>query len=88
MEASLIQPIASLGVGGFAVLVMWWMYQSAATERKSNDARLDERDAQYRALEKEVRQEITAQLIASTQTNAASQKVMERVLDQLGATKK
>lgn len=84
MPVELIQPVASLGVGGFAVLVMWWMYQSAAMERKANDARLDERDNQYRALEKEVRSEITTQLIASTSTNAATQRVMERVLDKLG----
>lgn len=75
--------ISNLGVAGMAILVMWWMYQSAATERKDNDSRLDQRDEQYRALEKEVRTEITAQLIASTATNAAAQKVMERVLDKL-----
>ena len=77
--------ISNLGVAGFSILVMWWMYSSAANERKANDARLDTRDTQYRELEKEVRTEITAQLIASTTTNAATQKVMERVLDKLSS---
>ena len=76
--------VSNLGVAGFSILVMWWMYSSAANERKANDARLDDRDAQYRILEREVRTEITAQLVASTSTNAATQKVMERVLDKLG----
>lgn len=75
--------ISNLGVAGAAIMVMWWMYQSAAQERKLNDERLDKRDEQYRALEKEVRTEITTQLITSTATNAATQKVMERVLDKL-----
>ncbi len=83
MPTDLIQPATSLGVAGFAILVMWWMYQSAASERKAYDERLDERDRQYRALEKEVRTEISAQLVASTSTNAAAQQVMERVLDKL-----
>lgn len=77
--------ISNLGVAGAAILVMWKMYESAAKERKANDERLDARDEQYRMLEKEVRTEITTQLIASTTTNAATQRVMERVLDKLGA---
>lgn len=83
MPADLVQPASSLGIAGFAILIMWWMYQAAAAERKANDERLDGRDSQYRQLEREVRTEITAQLIASTATNAATQKVMERVLDKL-----
>lgn len=76
--------ISNLGVAGFSILVMWWMYSQAAQERKANDQRLDKRDEQYRALEREVRTEITTQLIASTATNASAQRVMERVLDKLG----
>lgn len=77
--------ISNLGVAGFSILVMWWMYSAAAAERKANDQRLDRRDEEYRKLEREVRNEITAQLIASTTTNASAQKVMERVLDKLEA---
>lgn len=86
MSTDLVQPIASLGVGGFAVLVMWWMYQSSVIERKANDARLDSRDLQYRQLEREVRTEITTQLVAATATIGSAQKVMERVLDKLSVT--
>lgn len=75
--------ISNLGVAGFSILVMWWMYRSAAAERKANDQRLDKRDDEYRALEKEVRTEISAQLVAATSTIGQNQKVMERVLDKL-----
>lgn len=75
--------ISNLGVAGAAILVMWWMYQSAAAERKRNDDRLDERDVQYRTLEREVRTEISAQLAAATSTIGQNQQVMERVLDKL-----
>lgn len=75
--------ITNLGVAGFSILVMWWMYQSAANERRAYDQRLDARDDQYRTLEKEVRTEITSQLVAATSTNASAQKVMERVLEKL-----
>lgn len=75
--------ISNLGVAGFSILVMWWMYSSAAKERRANDERLDARDMQYRALEKEVRTEISAQLVAATSTIGQNQQVMERVLDKL-----
>lgn len=78
-----LSTISNLGVAGAAILVMWWMYQSAAGERKANDERLDARDAQYRALEREVRTEISAQLAAATSTIGQNQQVMERVLDKL-----
>lgn len=75
--------ISNLGVAGFSILVMWWMYRSAAEERKHNDARLDARDDEYRTLEREVRTEISAQLSAATATIGQNQQVMERVLDKL-----
>lgn len=78
-----LSTISNLGVAGAAILVMWWMYQSAAAERKANDERLDARDSQYRQLEREVRTEISAQLAAATSTIGQNQKVMERVLDKL-----
>ena len=83
MPSDLIQPATSLGVAGFAVLIMWWAYQSSVEERKRYDDRLDQRDAQYRALEKEVRVEVSAQLAAATSTIGQNQQVMERVLDKL-----
>lgn len=75
--------ISNLGVAGFSILVMWWMYQSAAKERKAYDERLDSRDQNYRDLEKEVRISVTTQLMASTSALYENSKVMERVMDKL-----
>ena len=75
--------VANLGIGGFAILVMWWMYQSAANDRKRNDERLDKKDDHFRALENEVRTNITAQLMASTSALHENSKVMERVVDKM-----
>lgn len=83
MSVDLIQPATSLGVAGFAILIMWWAYQSSVEERKRYDARLDERDEQYRKLEREVRTEITIQLVAATSTLKETSQVMERVIDHL-----
>ncbi len=75
--------ISNLGVAGFSILVMWWMYQSAAKERKAYDERLDRRDEGYRQLEKEVRTSVTTQLVTSTSALYENSKIMERVLDKL-----
>lgn len=83
MDTGLVQPALNLGIAGFAILVMWWMYDSSVSERKANDERLDKKDTQFRELEKEVRTEITAQLVASTSAMAENSKVMERVVDKL-----
>lgn len=83
MTTELVQPAINLGVAGFAILVMWWMYQSAAEERKRNDERLDKRDVKYDVLQEKVRSEITTTLIAATSTNKEAMQVMERVLDHL-----
>lgn len=87
MPIDLIQPATSLGVAGFAILIMWWAYQSSVEERKRYDERLDQRDNEYRRLEKEVRTEITTQLIASTSTVRDATKVMERIIDKLNERK-
>lgn len=78
-----LSTISQLGVAGFSILVMWWMYQSAARERKAYDERLDQRDDNYRQLEREVRTSVTAQLAASTSALYENSKVMERVMDKL-----
>ena len=75
--------ISNLGVAGFSILVMWWMFDSAQKELKANDVRLDFRDTEYHQLEKEVRGSITAQLASSTSALYENSKVMERVLDKL-----
>lgn len=58
----------NLGVGGFSILVMWWMYQHSAH-------RIDKRDEVMRALEKEVRSQIMEQLNKNT---SAFQRVLDR----------
>lgn len=60
----------NLGVGGFSILVMWWMYQHSSK-------RIDERDQAMRSLEKEVRSEIMSQLNKNTTA-------FDRVIDHLG----
>lgn len=83
MTPDLIQPATSLGVAGFAILIMWWMYQSAAAERARYDERMDKKDEAFRALEKEVRTNISVQLITSTSALQENAKVMERVIDKM-----
>ncbi len=60
--------IVNLGVGGFSILVMWWMYQHSSK-------RIDDRDQAMRALEKEVRTEIMGQLNKNT---SAFRRVLDR----------
>ena len=94
MPTDLIQPATSLGVAGFAILVMWWMYQSAAGERQRNDVRMDtkdqahrermdKKDDEFRKLSEQVRTDISLQLAASTSALGNNTKIMERVIDKL-----
>lgn len=69
MPADYAQLIQSLGVSGFAILVMWWMYQSSSK-------RLDKAYDDHKALEREVRERIMTQL--NQNTNA-----FERVIDHI-----
>ena len=55
----------------------------AASGSKRYDTRLDQRDEEYRKLEREVRTEITTQLIAATSTIKENATIMERVIDKL-----
>lgn len=80
MPVDLIQPFTQLGSTGVAMLLLWWVYKDAS-------ARLDKKDEAFRELEKEVRTEITAQLIASTSTVRDATKVMERIIDKLNDKK-
>jgi hypothetical protein len=94
MPTDLIQPATSLGVAGFAIYIMWKMYQASAEERKRNDermdakdavqrARLDVKDEEFRKLNEQVRTDISAQLAASTSALGSNAKIMERVIDKL-----
>ncbi len=83
MSPDLVQSAVNLGVAGFAILVMWWMYQSAERERQRNDLRLDKRDEKYEKLQEEVRGEIMATLVAATTTNTEAIQVLKLVLDRL-----
>src|ERR1700742_1135324 len=94
MPADLIQPATSLGVAGFAILVMWWMYQSAAAERARNNERAEakdklhgeqmaKKDDEFKKLNEQVRTDISVQLAASTSALGNNTKMMERVIDKL-----
>jgi hypothetical protein len=57
----------NLGVGGFSILVMWWMYDSSSK-------RLDKAHEDNRILEREVRDKIISQLDRNTTA-------FERIMD-------
>lgn len=71
-----------LGISGFSLLVMWWMYESNRKERKEHFdffvVSLTEREVAFRQLEREVREKMLAQLHENTQ-------VYKRVLDHFNA---
>lgn len=61
-----VASVVNLGIGGFAILVMWWMYAANRQERKEHFdafvAQVTEREIAFRSLEKEVRDKIMHQL--------------------------
>jgi hypothetical protein len=59
MEAVGLDQLSNLGVAGFAILVLWWMYQSSSS-------RLDKAYDDHKALEREVRDKIISQLERNT----------------------
>ena len=72
-----VASVVNLGIGGFAILVMWWMYDSNTKERNKHDeaalrerqhyiAQLTEREIAFRKLEEHVRDKIMAQLNENT----------------------
>lgn len=75
-----IASVVNLGIGGFAILVMWWMYQANRQERKEHFdafvAQLTEREISFRNLEREVRDRIMTQLNENTRL---FEKVIERM---------
>lgn len=64
-----IDQISNLGVAGFAILVLWWMYQSSSS-------RLDKAYDDHKALEREVREKIIGQLERNT---VAFEKIMDHI---------
>ena len=68
-----ISTIANLGIGGFAILVMWWMYQSAATER-------NEHFKAFRELESDIRNKFAAQLMENSNAMLEHSKIMQEVV--------
>lgn len=73
MPNEFLQPVIQLGVAGFAILVMWWMYQSSSS-------RLDKAYDDHKSLEREVRERIMSQLNANTTA-------FERVIDHINKHK-
>lgn len=83
MESIAIDQALNLGVAGFTTLILWKMYKSAAEERKRYEERSDKKEESFRALEEQVRTNITAQLTASTSALYENSKLMERVIDKI-----
>ncbi len=71
-----IAEVVNLGIGGFAILVMWWMYKSAQEERtKHFDA--------MRALESEIRNKMATQLQENANAMLEHSKIMQTVVELL-----
>lgn len=68
-----ISPVVNLGIGGFAILVMWWMYQSAASERSENYKQME-------LLQSDIRNKFSAQLMENTNALNSHTKIMGTVL--------
>lgn len=66
-------PIVNLGIGGFAILVMWWMYQSAASERGKNYEQME-------LLQSDIRNRFSAQLMENTNALMQHSEIMKTVL--------
>lgn len=69
MEPFGLDQLSNLGVAGFAILVLWWMYQSSSS-------RLDKAYDDHKALEKEVREKIISQLDRNT---VAFERIMDHI---------
>lgn len=68
--------IGQLGIGGFAILVMWWMYDSSQKER-------NEHFKAFRDLEADIRNKFSAQLMQNTAALLENSKVMQKIVDQI-----
>lgn len=75
-DPNTLSAIQQFGTTGFCLMVLWWIY-------KDFSARADKKDEAFRALEKEVRTEITTQLISATATISNAQKIMEKIIAKL-----
>lgn len=69
METVGLDQLSNLGVAGFAILVLWWMYQSSSS-------RLDKAYEDHKALEREVRDKIISQLDRNT---VAFERIMDHI---------
>lgn len=80
-----VASVVNLGIGGFAILVMWWMYDSNTKERNRHDEaaqierahyiqQMTERELAFRQLEEKVRDKVMTQLNENT-------KVFQSVLE-------
>jgi hypothetical protein len=75
--------IVNLGIGGFAILVMWWMFQASGKERERHDARMDKLMGSFRELEHDVRDKVMGLLMQNSKVMQENTKTIERVLDHL-----
>lgn len=77
MEGALVEMLPNLGVGVASVVAIYFvvsMFLKALKDmRDSHEKAISERETAFRALEKEIRSQLTTQLTQNTQ-------VMERVM--------
>jgi hypothetical protein len=69
-----------LGVAGFSLLILWWMYKDFAQ-------RLDARDEAMRTLEHDIRNKFSGQLQENTNAMLQHSRIMERVVQTLSRRK-
>lgn len=85
---------AQLGIAGFAILVMWWMYDSntkerarhdteMGAERLRNEERIEKKENAYRLLGEDIRNKVSAQLMESTNAMTEHAQVMKAVVQEL-----
>lgn len=80
----LFTAVTNLGVGAFAIYIMWRMYQGSMARMKEKDAEtmaaMNERELAYRALEKDVRVTVTSYLEKATDRLGDNTKTLDNAI--------
>lgn len=69
-----LSTVTNLGIGGFSILVMWWMYDASMKER-------NEHFKAFRELEADIRNKFSTQLMENTNAMLEHSKIMKLVLE-------
>lgn len=71
-----LSQVTNLGIGGLSLMIMWWMYKSAAEERAKNYAAME-------TLQSDIRNKISGQLQENTNALMQHSNIMTNVLELL-----